>query len=227
MNDNLSGAAAIYGAIAKALPRVGTRTLRPGTQVIAAFTGSEENGLRGASLFAKNVLAPAMKRFTEANVELVNLDSVSGGTLLVRPREVNFSGRRVGRALQFAQEFQVWASGPRVSASDASFMLTPEQVGSCLVPASGGAFGLRVQYVARPLPACTDLTGVWAGLRRASRRKLRGFSIVSRQSGDDPLWRPRDYHQESDNVDTLLLDEEPDNFGTVAALALILEACLR
>jgi len=228
MNDNLSGVAAIYGAIVKALPPVGARALRQGTQVITAFTGSEENGLRGASLFAKDVMAPAMQVFGEANVELINLDTVSGGILRAMPREVNFSGRDVGGLRPFAEGFHAWASGPRISAAEADASLTQAQRDSCLVPATGGAFGLRLEYAREKLPACTDLTGVCAGLPRAFRRELRGFSIVSRQTGgDDPLSRPRDDHQESDKVDTLFLDQEPANFGTVAALAMILEAYLR
>jgi hypothetical protein len=106
-------------------------------------------------------------------------------------------------------------------------MLTPEQKDACLVPHAGGGYGLALEYDERPLAACTDLTGVWAGLPWDRRRQLRGFSIVSRvTNADDPIGRPRDYHLPSDNVDTLFLDGEPANFGTVAALALTLEAYL-
>jgi hypothetical protein len=227
MNDNLSGVAAIYGAVARVLPGPGARMIAPDTEVIAAFTGSEENGLRGASRFSKDVLAPAIQVFGSANVVLINLDSVSGGVLRVRPREVNSSGRNVGGIPQFAEDFHAWARGPRISAADACASLTPQQRTSCLVPAAGGAFGLNVEYDRDALPACTDMTGVFAGLPGAFRRELRGFSIVSRQTSlQDPLLRPRDYHQQSDNVDTLFLDSEPENFGTVAALAMTLGAYL-
>jgi hypothetical protein len=169
-----------------------------------------------------------MQVFDPMNVELINLDSVSGGELRVRPQEVNFSGRKVGGVPQFAKDFQLWASGRRFSAADASTFLTPDQVRSCLVRFVGDEFGLKVEYDKDPLPACTDMTGVSAGLPGRFRRRLRGFSIVSREmAGNDPLERPRDYHQESDNVDTLFLDTEPVNFGTVAALAMTLGAYLR
>ncbi len=227
MNDNFSAVAALFGAMVRALPKGKARTLGSGTQVVAAFTGSEENGLRGASLFSKDVLTPAVEIFGPENVVLVNMDSVSGGKLYVQPREVNFSGREVGGRLAFAEEFHAWARGPHILAADADLMLTARQKSECLVQARSGAFGLRLEYDREALPACTDMTGVWAGLPRALRRQLRGFSIVSRVAdGDDPIGRPRDYHLPSDNVDTLLLDEEPANFGTVAALALTLEAYL-
>lgn len=227
MNDNLSGAAAVYGALGSVLPLEGERTLSPDTHVIAAFTGSEENGLRGASRFSRDVLRPAIETFGVEQVQLINLDSVSGGRLLVRPKERTFTGRRIGGVPSFADTFHRWARQVHLSATDAGNVLTPQQIGSCLVAAPGG-YGLELEYRPDPLPACTDLTGVWAGLPSGKRRKLRGFSIVSRQTRvDDPLMRPRDYHLESDNADALFLDEEPENFGTVAALVPFLAAWLR
>lgn len=228
MNDDFSGVAAAFQALKTTLaPAVGPGGQTAGsnvnqgngTRVMTVFTGAEENGLRGSALFAREVLTPAIDVFGAENVELINLDTVSGGTLRLFSREKNFTGATVGGQPEFGRAFWKWATGPIVSRSRAVSILTPSQIQTCLRE-SGTSFSLNLELSEDPVPACTDLSGIWAGLPSRHRKTLRAFSIVSRvKSTEDPLARPRDYHKQSDSVETLFLDAEPGNFGTVAALA--------
>lgn len=220
INDNLSGSAVLMETLIARCPPAGDQD-NPTRRFMAIFTGSEENGLKGAAHAARDILVPAMDVFGPDNVELVNLDTVSGGRLCVLPREVNFSGRTVGRISGFGTDFHAWATGPVLPVSEAEAALNPEQRALCLLN-HGSGYGLVLDYADEPIPSCTDLSGVWAALPARYRKELRAFSIVSRSFDGDPLRRPRDYHQLSDTTETLFMEQEPGNFGTVAALALTL-----
>ena len=239
-NDDLSGVVAALGAFRGLAPRDAPRaepaaaasagaasaapapaaTTLADTALMAVLTGSEENGLRGASEFARRVLAPAVGVFGKERVLLVNLDSVSGGELVAAAGERDFTGATKSGDPDFARKAVDFLRGPRLQAARAAESLAPKEIEASLEPAGPGAFAYRLRLEPEPLPACTDMTGFCSvgGLNR----RLRAFTVVSREAGSGPLPQPRDYHQPSDTFETLFLESEPANFGNVLALSLAL-----
>lgn len=199
-NDDLSGVAAIFELLAEVLPRKEQtdergriRCTNPAlplmrldeSELMAVFTGSEENGLRGAVEFTRSTLKPAIEHFGPDRVLLVNLDCVSGGSLRAASGEHTFVGLVRKGDPSFLEAARPHLQKPRnINGRDYCVGVAPD-----------------------PLEACTDLTAF------ARARGLRAFSIVSRAEGgveprsyhslsDGPqtLFDPQ--HQE--NLDTIV-----------------------
>jgi hypothetical protein len=190
-NDNLSAVAAVFDLLAEALPNTGAAApqdhiahLNPPplsprsgkTALMAVFTGSEENGLRGSIVFKRRVLRAARSCFGAGRLLLVNVESVSGGDLVAANAEHTFVGF-------------VRRGDPRFLEAAKPVLEKPRIVGGESYP---------IEALDRPLEACTDLTGFAWRLGA----KLRAFSISSKYEND----QPRDYHLPSDGPETLFAD---------------------
>ncbi len=220
LNDNLSGVAVIFGALTRILPLDGTSGLDlRDTVLMAVFTGSEENGLRGSSEFSRSVLAPAVGVFGADRVMLVNLDSVSGPGLIAAPSERTFSAGTRGGKLRFAEQAVELLSSPFIPAVLARAEMSQAEIDACLT--GPGPYGCGIRLEKPPLAACTDLTGFCSG--KGLNHVLKVFSLVSKVPGSGPPPQPRDYHQRSDGLETLFLASEPENFGSVVMLAMGIE----
>lgn len=226
INDNLSGVTAVFATLAGLMPakRPASFRLDEGlpssllgeaelgkTLVMAVFTGSEENGLRGSLSFAREVLEPAYEIFEadgKRGVYLVNLDSVSGGRLIAASGERNFVGLLRSGDPAFLESARPYLErkreAPPLVPPRASWPPERREYSFTVEPGPKGA-----------LKACTDLTGFTLDKLNGH---IKAFTLVTR-SGDPELGQPRDYHSLSDGVETLYLDDEPGNFETIVATA--------
>jgi hypothetical protein len=217
-NDDLSGVVAALGAFSRLCPAPDNEGLAE-TAVMVLLAGSEENGLRGSTVFSRTVLRAAVECFGIEGVFLVNADSVSGGRLKAAPSEHNFTGGLRGGDPAFGRAATAFLRGRRLGQAEADEHFTRDEQALCLLPRDDG-FGYAIDYDGSALAACTDMTAFCAP--PGFNGKLRAFSVVSVAEGSGPIAQPRDYHQPSDTWATLFLASEPQNYATVLALSLAL-----
>lgn len=200
------------------------------TGLIVLLTGSEENGLRGATEFRKVVLKAAKDHFDLADIHLVNVDSVSGGSIYAAATERNFMGARRGGDPGFAgRATGLWAT-PLLTKAEADSHFTEDEEKAILLPVQGGdgivsGYGYAIQPQPDPVAACTDMTAFCS--KWAWNHHLPAFTLVSVGKDSGPIPQPRDYHQPSDTYETMFRPDEPGNFGTVLGLSLALADLVR
>ena len=183
------------------------------------FTGSEENGLRGAVEFRKHEFTTMLKEYKEQNVYVINLDSVSGKKNKLYDREIDFAGRKRGGNKDFFNCCIKLIGKQEYIKADLMKFFSDKEIDVYFKKSPPNRYIPKLYGSDDPIPACTDMSA----LCRSGDKTLNIVTIVSRKINEvTGILMPRDYHSLSDTYEKMVVRDNGKYMSPIYFLTFVL-----